>query len=77
MSETTKEDGGCAYPIIVEDGASCLDPGMSLRDWFAGQCMDHMISLSRDNDGGWNPDTVAVGCYALADAMLKAREDRS
>jgi len=48
--------------------------GMTLRDYFAAKAMDRMISLSEDSDGGWNDDTVATGCYRLADAMLRARK---
>lgn len=49
--------------------------GMSLRDWFAGQALEAMIHLSRDDDGGWADSTVAQGAYQLADAMLAARGD--
>lgn len=50
--------------------------GMSLRDWFAGQAIERMVSLSMDSDGAWHPDTVAAGCYLLADAMLAARSPK-
>lgn len=54
--------------------------GMSLRDWFAGQAMDVVIT-TYDIAGridGYNVnitfDNIAKDSYALADAMLKARE---
>lgn len=43
--------------------------GMSLRDWFAGQALAGMV-----------PDTAqnkALAAYAIADAMLAAREAKS
>lgn len=75
--------GGPAFPcdeIRGPNGEGVCEsaPGMSLRDYFAAQVMEHMISLSTDSDGGWSADNVANGCYNLADAMLRARsENRS
>ncbi len=68
-------DGGPAYPYSVKqhDGCVLYHYGMSLRDYFAAQVMERMISLSQDRDGGWSDDNVAHGCYQLADAMLRAR----
>lgn len=79
-----QKDGGPAFPVTtpmlnmdLETGQAqpCRSwtDGMSLRDWFAGQCIDRMISLSSDSDGGWCPGTVAIGCYRFADAMLAER----
>lgn len=66
-------DGG----VMSSRSSEIPDPtfyhGMTLRDWFAGQVMERMISLSMDQDNAWNAETVAHGCYLLADAMLKAR----
>jgi hypothetical protein len=42
-------------------------PGMSLRDWFAGQAMLMCPTNS------WEVSEAAKYCYALADAMLKER----
>ena len=42
------------------------DPGMTLRDWFAGQALI----------GWWGPDdkqVTAVMAYRMADAMMQAR----
>jgi hypothetical protein len=64
-------------------------PDMTLRDYFAGlalpvifknweeelirtdpeDCSMHIV----DNEGG-TPDGIASECYAMADAMLRARE---
>ena len=45
-------------------------PGMTLRDYFAGQVL---IGLSIRREGATN-ENDARNAYALADAMLKARE---
>lgn len=76
MGEGKKiEDGGPAFPIpdvvtaseqLWESGA----PGMSLRDWFAGQALAGLLAKTVTNC----PDApVAIRAYGLADAMLRAR----
>lgn len=57
-------------PDVADDRTSHI----SLRDWFAGQAIGPIISLSQNRDGGWAPNNVAAGCYAVADAMLEARK---
>ena len=44
------------------------DRGMTLRDYFAAKAMQALI----DNDGLFSE--IPTQAYALADAMLKARE---
>ncbi len=71
-----KNNGGPAFPKpdVRFDGEMIYTPsGMTLRDWFAGMCMNTMIQKSSD-DGGWDHVAVAVGCYLLADAMLTERK---
>lgn len=63
----TKYNGGPAFPI--ETTATPYAPGMSLRDWFAGQALANMYT---DNDQ--DPDKVAEWAYQVADAMLAARD---
>ena len=76
----TKNDGGTAFP---SEQSECqdntwnqtFDPGMSLRDWFAGQALIGLMS-----DSGMRPsnldefDHMATRLYQVADAMLKARD---
>jgi hypothetical protein len=84
-------DGGPAFPCeeqIRYKGEVCdtqTFPGMSLRDWFAGQVMVGLMSklplvdqtgalgMKVEDKIAYNQD-VAESCYAIADAMLKARE---
>ena len=70
-------DGGPAFPNITPDMNVDGGPGMSLRDWFAGQALAGMIaSAEGEASGGWpgGDAQCARACYSLADAMLKARE---
>jgi len=71
-----KETGGPAFPVHPDMAAQlgCVpsqsDAGMSLRDYFAAKAMQGF-------QGEWvydNSDEIASKAYALADAMLKARE---
>ena len=70
MSNTT---GGPAFP--TSNGGS-PDNGMTLRDYFAGQvaigAMSEYWNSDRLNDPTFND--IAQHAYAIADAMLKARE---
>lgn len=61
-------DGGTAFPIHHSDapGAYAQEPGMSLRDYFAGQA----LVACADWD---NPEEAARHSFTLADAMLAAR----
>jgi len=84
MSEQAK-DGGPAFPhpnfevyseerkCWVETGSS---EGMSLRDWFAGQALAAVVSACRGDNlhGRTLEQHFAMKAYALADAMLAARD---
>lgn len=67
---TTSDDGGPAFPPNAgwrDNDHECR--GMSLRDWFAGE------ALSQDDWCG-TADEIARRCYQLADALLRARQER-
>lgn len=51
-------------------GVTPYNPGMSLRDYFAAKAMQALI----DNDGLFSE--IPTQAYALADAMLAARENK-
>lgn len=76
------EDGGPAFPLdyrTVETGKYPAyqeivvhhhQKGLSLRDWFAGKVLPQAYAESRSGSF----DVIARDAYAMADAMLKARE---
>ena len=80
----TKNTGGPAFgdPAAARKYADCesYSQGMTLRDYFAARAMavilekwcvgDEIISSLSDGDY----DCIANQSYAMADAMLKARE---
>lgn len=69
-------------PILGSEGTllGCVH-GMSLRDWFAGMALNGKLAsesadfICRGNadKGLTREDVMAIDCYKLADAMLKAR----
>lgn len=69
MSDQPK-DGGQAFPH--GDPFHGGDTGMTLRDWFAGQALAGMMAHPEPIRMADVP-SVASDAYALADAMLAAR----
>ncbi len=76
------KDGGPAFACAAENGHQ---PGMSLRDWFAGQALAGFVSdaatlggfdKSAAELGMNNGEIVAAAAYKLADAMLAARNPK-
>ena len=59
-----QDDGGPAFP-----NNDATHPGMSLRDWFAGQALAGLCAYNEIAD----PSVYALACYALSDAMLAER----
>jgi hypothetical protein len=71
----TMKDGGPAFPGRELHGDSY--PGMSLRDWFAGQALAGSISGAQNLADA--PDAFLVEyarlLYRVADSMLKVRDN--
>jgi hypothetical protein len=57
-----------AFPIT----ARTTDEGMTLRDYFAAKAMQGLIPQALKQD--WSLVETAVRSYAVADAMITARE---
>ena len=69
-------DGGPAFPSegrIGDVPYVMTNPGMSLRDWFAGQALAAMRPTP-DYSAGPGNHTIAQRAYAVADAMLAERQ---
>ena len=62
----TTDTGGQAFP-------SNTDLGMTLRDYFAASFITSGVVFKTLSSGS-TTDEVAAQAYALADAMLKARQ---
>jgi hypothetical protein len=62
-------DGGSAFPAMLPGGNYCT-PGMSLRDWFAGQALQGLLA------GGGSCHDSAHDAYLVADMLLDLREPK-
>ena len=67
-----------AYPFLHKhptSGQTSMSEGMDLRDYFAGLAMQATINAwIKDNIYPSTDMEVAENAYAVADAMMKARE---
>lgn len=64
-----------AFPMHYTDSPESDHCGMTLRDYLAAQCMPETSSMAKWADHTLK--TMAENAYAMADAMLKAREAKS
>ena len=87
MSSGRYGDGGYAYPVpgytdqpvqqypVQQPTNYAPVPGMSVRDFYAGQALAGMVSHPGFdllfNIGEIDEDRIGERCYALADQLLK------
>ena len=65
-----------AFPVLERGGSGLelTDPGMALRDYFAAQAIGPLLRQNETYlDENWRLG-LAIDAYAMADAMLAARE---
>ena len=67
----TTDTGGPAFPTHPE--GALIHDGMTLRDYFAASFITSGVVFKTLSSGS-TTDEVAAQAYALADAMLKARQ---
>ena len=82
------DDGGAAFPgyTLVKNGAHpatrIINPGMTLRDWFATHASEQDIEshrVTKRNVAGQPleaPSSREVARYRHADAMIAARKEK-
>ena len=79
------DDGGPVFPhgqyaVNTENGCRVYEPwpGMTLRDWFAGQASENDIAEHQLDEWGGKLPNVSRECakYLYADAMLAARKGK-
>lgn len=59
--------GDCAFP------STASEPGMSLRDYFAGEALQMIMAWSHNKFPTPSTQQVAGAAYEIADAMLAER----
>lgn len=71
-------NGGPAFPFRYDyDGMPEVSPGMTLRDWFAGQALmslPHLCAHDTLLNGITFEQHIARNTYKIADAMLAERK---
>ncbi len=74
----TDKTGGSAFPMlgsVAYNSDWSIDPGMTLRDYFAAKAMQGILVNTERNEFSFGKvDEIASKAYELADAMLRARE---
>jgi hypothetical protein len=70
---TNTNDGGPAFP--TQNGTR-NDPGMSLRDWFAGMALQGMLASCRPGYSYQIAEDATSEAFRYADAMLSARDGK-
>jgi hypothetical protein len=79
------DDGGPAFPSVCMNDPChpSSEPGMTLRDWFAGQALagllaneghNRMFAPMADENGVTVDEVIAAMAFNVADAMLAARK---
>lgn len=71
MSE--KKDGGTAFPLITEsrDNAGQTRPGMTLRQWYAGQVLAGATAYAGMAESKYISRLLAKTAFSYADAMIE------
>lgn len=76
----TDKTGGSAFPMLGSVACNSdwdIDPGMTLRDYFAAKAMQGFFSSGTKANMGTrykeDMEYLAVAFYSMADAMLKVR----
>jgi hypothetical protein len=71
------EDGGPAFPTQDWQAVGNTHPGMTLRDWFAGQALAGFAANPRmiDSRSPATLEIVSEWSFEAADAMLKASKE--
>lgn len=76
MSDTPHNPPAFPHPEPRNPDLTIVAPGMTLRDWFAGQATPIIAVIARlraANGESTSEEEVAAACYGFADAFLAER----
>jgi hypothetical protein len=62
-----------AFPIAIPENCDGYEDGMTLRDWFAGQAINGLVTAFYSVEETIAYKDIAPQAYRIADAMLEAR----
>jgi hypothetical protein len=64
-----------AFPNVHNPLTGCQESGMTLRDYFAAKAIQSMITHASYEYSLTHYEMSSKAAYAIADAMLKARDE--
>lgn len=66
------ETGGSAFPHMAAEGHRDYRPGLTKREWYAGQALAGILAFpgTINNKYTKDPDQIAALAFQLADAMI-------
>ena len=67
-----------AFPTLdfFDEAPIGIEPGMDLRDYFAGQALPEVVKEFFSRSSDWeNYNDVADSAYKIAEAMMQRRKD--
>jgi len=70
MNHDEEITGGQAFPTMSQTE---YIPGMTIRDWFAGQALATLLATKAGFPNGHPQQTIARAAYLMADAMIAER----
>jgi len=62
-----------AFPTVLPRDWDSVNEGMTLRDWFAGQAINGLVTTFYSVDETIAYEDIAPQAYRIADAMIEAR----
>lgn len=65
-------------PTGMDPRSGNFEPGMTLRQWFAGLAMQGELAYSQEDAQAWSEEmfpALVKRCYKLADLMIKGPQD--
>lgn len=64
-----RAQGGDAFPMVGQKDSMCR-PGMTLREWYAGQALAGEMATWQTTSPEGREYSIAQRCFAIADAMI-------
>lgn len=61
-----------AFPFVDQSHKPCVNPGKTLRQWYAGLAMKGCLDCCANNEEWPDPDIIAERAIGYTDALIEA-----